>query len=612
MIRINSLAIALAAAIVLSGRAGGDIEPTLIPRPVIETDQSAAGIHLTPSGGQLVHADGAGFVWGISPSNGSVPDGSGDAYDGGMVLTVNGQDFGGGQTVFGNNGQEMEIGPWQLGHIMVWRRIYIDQEVGYCRWIDIFQNAADEPVTVSVLHKSDLGGSTREAYPVGGIQPGTGASVNWAMATDDGPPGNRPALAHIWGAPNGTTFPTVSAPTGTDEMTFVTQLELDAGETAAICIYQAQRVNMNDARQFVDDFDYRAETARIPPALLQIIVNFQTNMLIAGQLALPRFIDVDVVMLLGARQLTGTLLNEQFIIDASYGTITLPADRVIGLGRIDPSDPQVHVALVDGQVVAGRLTSGPVQLRLANGTSASVPVDRLASAAFAVSEAKPAEAALAAASIELRSGERLIFVDGPAQFEYFTEHGQLSIPADQLQAIDLTAAQGRLHRAVFTNGSQLSGLLTDGQLDFALQLGPHLAVSQDILANVDLALAPTDQAGAASMTLRNNDVLFGALADGTIEVETSYGPVTVATRDIARIAAPQDAQLGQVSIALADGTDVSGRMMSDGISFEIAPGVAVDVFIGYVSEVMVPRPPAEADVQPRDQPGEGDDEAPPG
>ena len=301
----------------------------------------------------------------------------------------------------------------------------------------------------------------------------------------------------------------------------------------------------------------------------------------------------------------GRLLNEQFVIEAFYGTITLQADQVIGLGRVDPGDTQVHVALVDGQIIAGRLTSGPIQLQAEGETTMTVPIERVRSAAFAISDARPTEAPPGAACVTLRSGQRLTFLSGPEQFTYLTAHGELPLPADGLESLDLAATQERLHLATLADGSRLSGLLTDEQFTFILQLGPSLTVARDVVAHVQLRAPEKRQPDGAVLRLKNSDVLYGRLADETLELSTPYGTIAVAAGDISRLAAERDAQPGQVRIEPLEAPAVTGKLTRDVLSFELAGGVTIDVFVGLVSSVDVPKPKPPAEPPP-EQPDEND------
>ncbi len=628
MARTNSLAITLAALMAVAVPAMGQqlivgganarraISATTVLSPAggqtpaeeeavtIDVGEQLEGIHLEADGSEFQLTDGQGYLWDIT-ANGTVHDGSGDAYDGGITLAVSGETFPGGTMVTGADSREIEIGPWQTKTLNVWRRVYVDPDTGYCRWIDIFQNRTDKLVKVRVSHMSTLGASPKQIYRPMTDQGSAEVPVTWGLATKDAPYASRPAIAHIWGAPNSTNIPIAVVSLDNAPVFFTMGLELTPGQTVAVCVFQAQRYQMADASLFLDDFDHAAELAKIPQPLLDIIVNMQADILIAGPVVLQRSSKEDVLVLHDETDITGKLLNEQFVIETFYGPITLSADDVMGLGRADTSDQQVHVALTNGQIVAGRLTSGPMKLQRPDETVMIVPVERLISVAFTISDTKPASVRLDAAHVRLQSGQRLIFQTGPQELTFFTEYGQLTVPTDMLEYLDL-AASGELHMARFTNGSRLSGVLADEQLDFALQLGPDLSVDKAVVAGVRFSPASRDQPEGTAVTLKNEDVIYGKLVAESLEVQTPYGLVTVAAAEVRKITILPQGRLGQVRIELHEQSAVSGELVSDALSFEIADGLIVEVFVGLIAEVTMPEPIVEAPPQPDEPTSEGE------
>ena len=107
------------------------------------------GIHI-PAGrkvsGTWNTADGAGYQWNIYISGGYVNSGSHSAYSSGMQLQINGSGYSGSSSgKLSKDGTEIEIGPWKYQSVNVYRRIYVDKKIGYCRWIDIFENPTSSP-----------------------------------------------------------------------------------------------------------------------------------------------------------------------------------------------------------------------------------------------------------------------------------------------------------------------------------------------------------------------------------------------------------------------------------------------------------------------------------
>ena len=157
------------------------------------------GIHIPKGrsvGWNWTLTDGAGFRWDIN-SHGTVNDGTNDAYDGGMQLQVNGSSFSWNSSGWlSKDGREVEIGPWSRGSIKVYRRIYVDSKVGYCRWIDIFENTTTSAQTLTLRYYSNMGTTTRRTYTTGGKN--TLTDKDWGLVTGYTGSSSRPAVVHVF------------------------------------------------------------------------------------------------------------------------------------------------------------------------------------------------------------------------------------------------------------------------------------------------------------------------------------------------------------------------------------------------------------------------------
>ena len=554
-----------------------------------------SGIHV--EGNQRVGfnwymTDGAGSRWDIS-SNGQVSDGTNDAYDGGVQLRMGQTLFAGADGKLSKSGREVEIGPWTNGSIRVWRRIYIDATVGYARWIDIYENTANTAADLKVQYYSNLGGTISATTTTTGKQDLT--DKDWGIVTSDSTDSQRPAIAHIFTNKGSRTRPEVQFTRNQDELFVNFALKIPAGKTMAICQFEAQRVGNDQAVKFLKDFNPRRELDKVPADLRKLIVNMGGATLVMGNIDLPRHDKHDLAIRRNETEdeLLGTILNERFDVETFYGKLELPAAKVAGLSIPAADDPYVQMVLLDGQMVAGKLLNAPLRLRLTNGNEMSLPPEKLLAATFALSPQRPAEIKISRPTLILRSGQQLAFRASDLDLRYQTLHGEVRLEADQLARLDLDTPDGGLHRAIFRNGSVLSGLLVAESLKLDLDLGPVLETRRQVVSQVLLPAEDIDASGLCEMTLRNEDVLFGQIADDSLAVDTQYGKVTVSPSDIDELTAPQEAALGQVSIKLRGGTTVTGKFVSQTIGFQVEPGPKLPVFMGNIVHIKCP-PPGKA------------------
>jgi hypothetical protein len=564
------------------------------PAPAGAGDKES-GIHV--EGNQRVGfnwymTDGAGLRWDIS-SNGQVSDGTNDAYDGGVQLRLGGAQFGGTEGKLSKSGREVEIGPWTNGPIRVWRRVYIDAAIGYARWIDIYENTANTAADLKVQYYSNLGGTISATTTTTGKQDLT--DKDWGIVTSDSTDSQRPAVAHIFTNKGSRTRPEVQFTRNQDELFVNFALKIPAGKTMAICQFEAQRAGNDQAVKFLKDFNPRRELDKVPADLRKLIVNMGGATLVMGNIDLPRHDKFDLAIRRNETEdeLLGTILNERFDVETFYGKLELPAAKVAGLSIPAADDPYVQMVLLDGQMVAGKLLNAPLRLRLTNGNEMSLPPEKLLAATFALSPQRPAEIKISRPTLILRSGQQLAFRAGDLDLRYQTLHGEVRLEADQLARLDLDTPDGGLHRAIFRNGSVLSGLLVAESLKLELDLGPVLETRRQVVSQVLLPADDIDAAGLCEMTLRNEDVLFGQIADESLAVDTQYGKVTVSPSDIDELTVPQEAALGQVSIKLRGGTTVTGKFVSQTIGFQVEPGPKLPVFMGNIVHIKCP-PPGKA------------------
>ncbi len=555
------------------------------------------------------HNDSAGYVWDLY-NNGKVNNGSNDAYDGGMILQVDGAIFNVSNSAarISQDGTELELGPWNRNSVRIWRRIYVNKKAGYCRWIDIYENSTGNAQNLNIRYYSGFGSSIQMVHSTSGNNSLT--PRDWGLVTSNSSGSSRPNIIQVFASPSANVKPRVQYNVGQDNIYYYFNLKVPPGKTRALCFFHAQRRSWSESQKFLKDFKPSRELHGVPAPLRRIIVNMGGTVL--GKLELPRHDQHDIVVLKNEDELLGTLLNKEFVIGTFYGKLTLPAKDVIGLRVPSPADPYVHVGLTDGQVPAGRLLNGPVRIRLTGGNEMSIPAHKLLACSFRISPQHPEEVKITQPVVVLRSGQRLFFEPEDVDLHFLTEYGRLKLNPDDLHAVILDTPDSGLHRAVFTNGSVLSGLLAPSEFAMKLDLGPTLEVRRQLIMQFILNPAGSagDQEELAELKTRNEDTLRGRIVDEFLPVQTRYETVRVKSCDIAKITfLPEKSTPGAVKIKLFDGTMLSGRLKNDSIRFRTEPGPELGVFVGHIKHMTCPKPPPAPKTKPAaTRPENGDDD----
>jgi len=545
-------------------------------------------------------ADGAGYQWNIYVAGGYVNSGSHSAYSSGMQLQVNGSGFSGSSSGrINKTGDEIEIGPWRRGSVNIYRRIYVDRKIGYCRWIDIFENTSSSAQTLTLRYYNGMGTSTTETYTTTG---GTVTNAkDWGIATGYTST-SYAGVAHIFATKKARVRPRFQWTRSNSTVYYHHTLKIPPKKTVAMCLIEAQRRPFATAQQFLASFKVEREMKKVPRALRKIIINMSGAMLTLGTLELPRNEQHDLIVQRGGNELLGTLLNKQYVIETLYGKLTLDASKVVGLHCPKNAGDRIRLALADGQIIVGKLLSGDIRLKLANGNEMSLSHDKIDTAAFKVSPEKPEEIAFRKPMIVLRGGQQLFFKTADADWSFHSQYGRVKLKPQDLREIVLDTPDGGLHRAIFSNDSVLSGLLVAEKFDVSLDLGPKLSIPRYLIQQFAFPNGDYNGPELAELTLRNEDILRGRIADKTMKIATELEEVSVKHDEVAHISVPEQATLGRIRVKLHSGTVVEGKLVGKSIGFGLASGAKLPVYVGHIVEMTCPKPTPRPTTKPAAKP----------
>jgi len=296
---------------------------------------------------------------------------------------------------------------------------------------------------------------------------------------------------------------------------------------------------------------------------------------------LTRAAAADRVVTTKGSVLLGEIRNAQFTVATSFGKVTVPARRVVGLvtgaaSKVPATAPAGEAAaprlvLVDGQVLVGKLAEPAVEIRIAGGSTLRVPWGKVREFAYRVSEARPSAPAPTGTMVSLAGGERLALAGTGPELQLLTVHGRVPLAVSGLRSVEATGKADRPHRACFVNGSELSGTLLPARLALEFRLGPRTTVGRDAVRRIDRAVEPVAPTGAATVELRSGDCLFGTMGDERLTLRIVGGDVVVRPAGV-RTIAPDPAKPGQVAVTIWNGSVLRGRLGESAVTFAITPG----------------------------------------
>jgi hypothetical protein len=133
-------------------------------------------------------------------------------------------------------GREVVLGPVRYIGLDVTRKVFVHEEGGFARYLEVFTNPTGEDIDLSVLVEGPLG-----SYRSTEIVVGPADTDNTFAVTQDGSR-RDPALAHVFGGPGA---PVVASKTrfleGDDYILYGWSVTVPAGETVVLMHFAVQR-----------------------------------------------------------------------------------------------------------------------------------------------------------------------------------------------------------------------------------------------------------------------------------------------------------------------------------------------------------------------------------
>jgi len=273
-----------------------------------------------------VRKDDHAFRWDIV-DNGTVNDGSNDAYDGGMRLQVNDEYFPSLSSAWASQDNlEIEIGPWRRGQLAVSRRIFVNRQAGYCRWIDLFENTGGSEAELKVMYHSNMGQSTGDTYTSSGKAQLT--EKDWGIVTGQAASATSyPSIVHVFATPAAKFRPSFHCTRGNDDLYYRATFKVPPRKAAALCFFEAQRRPFQEAVAFLKKFNVGQELRLVPAPLRRILLNMPGGMLTVEGIELNRNHEADTVVLRNGDEILGRISNPRFVVKTEFGESVWPTGR---------------------------------------------------------------------------------------------------------------------------------------------------------------------------------------------------------------------------------------------------------------------------------------------
>ncbi|HEX3130768.1 MAG TPA: carboxypeptidase regulatory-like domain-containing protein [Thermoanaerobaculia bacterium] len=185
--------------------------------------------------------DGDGYRWDVS-TTGEINSGTDFAFYGGLELAMNGEYFPGFSTgTLRKNHRELEIGPWSSAGLLVTRKLFVPDDDGLVRYLEILDNPGAASTTVIVTIPSYLNSYTDTVV----LRTSSGDLVlspadDW-LATDDSADGTgRPALGFAFSGAGAAVQPITASLASDGQLAIQFQVTVPAGGRAILMHFAVQ------------------------------------------------------------------------------------------------------------------------------------------------------------------------------------------------------------------------------------------------------------------------------------------------------------------------------------------------------------------------------------
>jgi hypothetical protein len=541
--------------------------------------------------------DGAGNQWMIYPGGWLQIQGNQSLYSQGAMLMINGNQVGvrNNQARIDEKTGELVIESLQSNGFTVTRRILMNKEEGYARYIDIIKNTQAQEQTVNVGVQSNMNFSLEQSQSIPDPRK-KDQSIAWAASNQNGR-----AVFEMYAGKGSKIAPTINTQPNNNFVQGTLQLTIPGGKEVAFIHLHGVTDSPESAAKFVQDFKESKLMSSLPAELRKIVVNFTTGNGYIGDRELLRGDLFDVVEIHGGDQMRGTLKEKSYTLNTFYGTVNLPAERVLGIINVGEFRPRQLLVTLDGEIFGGKLVKDTLDLQMTSGQTVQIPLAQVMRVGYRKRAGEPEEWTFDKPFVALRSGDR-VGVQMPDQpVEVATRYGSLKLDPRSIATIVFQSEDHGVHDIYLTDGSKFSGLVNAAEFDMKLSgtigTGTSTAPTEQpvkfpasSVARIQFSGPPVELDDDESPTLRlmNEDVLAGALS-GQMKLDTAFDTLTLNAGEIKKLT--RDAESGvDVQITLWDASILSGQLQDPMLKCNLESGVSVSIPLSLVREYNQPQP----------------------
>ena len=538
--------------------------------------------------------DKGGNQWMIYQNGWFRQNGNQPVYGQGGQLMVDGNNpnMNGNQAKVDADTGEIVLENMQSNNVSVTRRVKVSPDDGSLRIIDVFKPNGNAEVTLNVNIQTSLNFGVQTAESVKDDKE-KDLVIGWAAMTH----GNRAAMEWFGGADKAPVKPEVNWQQGNNMVAASYSITIPAGKQAAIVHVHQTTGTQQQAADMIQKVDVRELLADVPKDLRKSIVNVRATSNFLADLELLRGDVLDVVELRNGDLVTGTLTEQTFKLNAPFGPIDVASDRVLGAFNVGEFKPRQLFVTNDGQILGGTLENESVAIALPGGQNTNIPLKHISRIGYRKRAGEAEEIFLTQPNITLTPGDRVAIAAPAAPLTLATRYGAIEIPSNTVSSVSLQGDDSPVHVVRLTDGTVISGLLTNAEFEFQLANGPQIKLPIAGVAAMQFVV-PADPSQPAAPDARKDDLsvlrtigddaLVGTL-NGQLELATAFDLIKLDATGIRGLSRTKRGS-ADVQVTTWDGATLSGQLSNDILQFQLSTGVVLNVPVGLVTSYVQPTP----------------------
>lgn len=561
-------------------------QPRAMMRRIVVRPQGPGNVNLP-----FTDTDSAGNQWMIYNAGALQQAGNQPVFSQGGVLAVNGTGIGGaGGAALDAKTGELVFDQIPMGSFMVTRRILINKQDSYVRYIDIIKNTTAQAQQASIQLRTNTNYGISSAEVITDPRK-KDHQIGWSGMT-----GINRAAVDVYAGIGAKTVPTVQYQPGTNMVMADFQVSVPAGKEVAIMHLHTALPTQQDGVKFVLGLKGEKLLKDVSPEIRRAIVNFRGGFNYIGDYEILRGDVFDVVELRTGDQVKGTLKDDAYKLTTFYGTVTVPVDRVIGMINIGQFRPRQLVVTMDGEVFGGNLDRDSVTLEMSSGQVIKIPVAQISRLGYRKRPNEPEEPAMNKPMVLMRSGDRVMIQMPTDKIEITTRYGLLKLDPASVASIAFQSEENGVHEIYLTDGSKFAGLVSADQFSMKLAgAGPDQVVkfpSSEILRLQLTAKVNEPDDTTPTLALVNEDQMVGVLT-GQLKLDTAFDTLDLDAAQIKHLSHSKDVGT-DVQVTLWDNTTVSGQLEQQEVACHLVSGADVQIPVALVDEYNQPLPQPSA------------------